>query len=67
MRRTFDEFDAGAKAKGVRIVHSCGFDSVPSEVVTLMAAHHMATVHNKQLGETTAIVSSMLPCAASLL
>ena len=61
MRRTIDEFDAAAKAKGVRIVHSCGFDSVPSEVVTLMAAHYMATVHNRQLGETTATVNSMLP------
>lgn len=50
---TREEFDAAAKENGVRIVHSCGFDSVPSEVMTLQAAHHMATKHNMQLGEVT--------------
>lgn len=55
-----DEFDAAAKANGVRIVHSCGFDSVPSDVVTLMAAHHMATTHGMKLGEVASTVASTL-------
>lgn len=50
---TRDEFDDAAKAAGVRIVHSCGFDSVPSEVITLQAAHYMMTNYGKKLGEVT--------------
>lgn len=53
MRNTMDEFDAAAKAKGVRIVHACGFDSVPTEVMTLQAAHYMSVNHNMLLGEVT--------------
>jgi len=32
MRATIDRFGAPARAAGVRIVHACGFDSVPSDV-----------------------------------
>lgn len=32
MRRSIDAFDALAKANGARIVHSCGFDSIPSDL-----------------------------------
>lgn len=32
MRATVDRFDAAARARGVRVVHACGFDSVPSDV-----------------------------------
>lgn len=53
IRKTMDEFDAAAKAKGVRIVHACGFDSVPTEVMTLQAAHYMYLHHKMQLGEVT--------------
>jgi short subunit dehydrogenase-like uncharacterized protein len=53
IQRTMSEFDEAAKANGVRIVHSCGLDSVPSEVMSLMAAHHMATEHDSALGQVT--------------
>ena len=36
MRRTADEFDAVARESGARIVHACGFDSIPSDLGTLM-------------------------------
>jgi short subunit dehydrogenase-like uncharacterized protein len=32
MRATIDRFDAPVRAAGVRVVHACGFDSVPSDV-----------------------------------
>lgn len=53
IQRSMFEFHEAAKERGVRIVHSCGLDSVPSEVMTLMAAHRMATEHGSALGEVT--------------
>lgn len=37
MRRTIDAFDALAKASGARIVHCCGYDSIPSDLGTWLA------------------------------
>lgn len=53
IQRNLEEFAEPAKEAGVRIVHSCGLDSVPSEVMTLMAAHHMQKRHGAALGEVT--------------
>jgi short subunit dehydrogenase-like uncharacterized protein len=63
--KTRQEFDAAAKANGVRIVHCCGFDSVPSEVMTLQAAHYMKEKHGMLLGEVTGyfIDGSAPPCS----
>lgn len=36
MRRTADELDAVARASGARIVHACGFDSIPSDLGVLL-------------------------------
>jgi short subunit dehydrogenase-like uncharacterized protein len=36
MRETIDRYHADARDRGVRIVHSCGYDSVPSDLGTLM-------------------------------
>ncbi|MEN9799432.1 MAG: hypothetical protein RL653_3128 [Pseudomonadota bacterium] len=41
MRRSIDGWDAAAKASGARIVHSCGFDSIPSDL-GLLALHQFA-------------------------
>lgn len=32
IRRSADRFDADARRRGVRILHACGFDSVPSDL-----------------------------------
>lgn len=32
MRDTIDQFDSAAKESGARIVHNCGFDSIPSDL-----------------------------------
>jgi short subunit dehydrogenase-like uncharacterized protein len=36
MRRSIDGFDALAKQTGARIVHTCGFDSIPSDLGMLV-------------------------------
>lgn len=36
MRAMIDAHDAQAKATGARIVHACGFDSIPSDLGTLL-------------------------------
>jgi short subunit dehydrogenase-like uncharacterized protein len=51
MRETIERFDAPARASGARIVHSCGFDSIPSDIGTLQL--HEAT---GELTETTLVV-----------
>ena len=45
MRQTIERFDAPAKASGARIVHNCGFDSIPSDIGVL--------VLNEAAGELT--------------
>ena len=36
MREAIDRFDDAAAASGARIVHSCGFDSIPSDLGVLL-------------------------------
>src|SRR5436305_6381829 len=36
MRETIERFDSAAKASGARIVHTCGFDSIPSDIGVLV-------------------------------
>ena len=51
MRDTIERFDAPAKASGARIVHNCGFDSIPSDIGVL-ALHEAAG----ELADTTLVV-----------
>jgi short subunit dehydrogenase-like uncharacterized protein len=51
MRDTIDRFDAAAKASGARIVHACGFDSIPSDL-GVFALHEAAG----ELEDTTLVV-----------
>ena len=36
MREAIDRFDGVAAGSGARIVHSCGFDSIPSDLGVLL-------------------------------
>ena len=36
MRESIDRFDGAAKKSGARIVHACGFDSIPSDLGVLL-------------------------------
>ena len=51
MRETIERFDARAKASGARIVHNCGFDSIPSDIGVLVL-HEAAG----ELTDTTLVV-----------
>jgi short subunit dehydrogenase-like uncharacterized protein len=51
MRDTIERFDAPAKASGARIVHTCGFDSIPSDIGVLFL-HEAAG----ELTDTTLVV-----------
>ena len=35
-REAIDRFDAVARESGARIVHSCGYDSIPSDLAVLL-------------------------------
>jgi short subunit dehydrogenase-like uncharacterized protein len=54
MRRTIDGHDGVAQASGAKIVHACGFDSIPSDLGTMLL--HQAA---GELGETTMTVKRM--------
>jgi short subunit dehydrogenase-like uncharacterized protein len=59
MRETIDRFDALAKETGARIVHSCGFDSIPSDMGVL-ALHEAAAADGAgELEDTTLVVRAM--------
>jgi short subunit dehydrogenase-like uncharacterized protein len=51
MRETIERFDAPAEASGARIVHNCGFDSIPSDIGVLVL-HRAAG----ELTDTTLVV-----------
>ena len=40
-RRMADKYHDTAKDKNVRIVHCCGFDSMPSDLGTLLVVDHL--------------------------
>ncbi len=58
-RQSIDANDETARASGARIVHSCGFDSIPSDLGVLVTARRAAEDGEGTLGETTLYVRSM--------
>src|SRR3954464_367078 len=54
IRDTIDRFHDVARASGARIVHGCGFDSIPGDLGVLLL-HDAAG----ELGETTLVVTAM--------
>ncbi|MDC7120041.1 saccharopine dehydrogenase NADP-binding domain-containing protein [Cellulomonas fimi] len=42
VRAAADRFDATARATGARVVHACGYDSVPSDLGVLLLHRHAA-------------------------
>ncbi len=45
VRRMIDTYQDAAEASGARIVHSCGFDSIPSDLGTMFAQATMQAQH----------------------
>jgi short subunit dehydrogenase-like uncharacterized protein len=59
MRRSIDEANDPATGSGARIVHSCGFDSVPSDLGVFLLADHAARAGLGTLGDTTLVLRAM--------
>ncbi len=57
-RFTIDKADELAKGTGARIVNSCGFDSVPSDLGTYLLYRKVAEADAGTLGETTMVLHS---------
>ena len=49
MRRMIDAHHEEAQKTGARIVHTCGFDSIPSDLGVLMMQDHMREAHGGHL------------------
>lgn len=59
VRRCADEFDAAARATGARIVNSCGFDSIPSDLGVYETYLTSKALGDGGLGQTRLIVTGM--------
>ncbi|MFO0644429.1 MAG: saccharopine dehydrogenase NADP-binding domain-containing protein [Polyangiaceae bacterium] len=55
IRASIDDNHEAAKASGARIVHSCGFDSIPSDLGVLILAE-AAKARGETLGKTRLVV-----------
>ncbi|GAX74962.1 hypothetical protein CEUSTIGMA_g2408.t1 [Chlamydomonas eustigma] len=55
IKKSFLKHDKLAKERGVKLVHSCGFDSIPSDLGTFMMVDYI----KKQLGKKTARVTAL--------
>jgi short subunit dehydrogenase-like uncharacterized protein len=59
MREAIDRFDGVAAASGARIVHSCGFDSIPSDLGVLLLHEAVTGDGTGQLQDTTLVVRAL--------
>ena len=59
MRRSIDLADEAAQNSGARIVHSCGFDSIPSDIGVLLLHEHARETGSGELTDTTLVVTGI--------
>ena len=59
IRDTIDSCHQAAVRSGARIVHSCGFDSVPSDIGVLLAHHAASADGAGDLEDTSLVVTAM--------
>ena len=59
MREMIDRFDDAAQASGARIVHTCGFDSIPSDLGVHLLHEAVEADGAGQLEDTTLVVKAM--------
>lgn len=59
VRDSADAYHEGAQRAGVRIVHSCGFDSIPSDLSVYLAYKQALQDDAGELGDTTLYVKAM--------
>ncbi|MDX6586311.1 MAG: hypothetical protein QOI31_784 [Solirubrobacterales bacterium] len=59
MRWAIDAADAEARASGAKIVHTCGFDSIPSDIGTLLLHEAAREGGHGELVETNFVVKAI--------
>lgn len=59
MRRTIDAVHDKAASTGARIVHTCGFDSIPSDLGVLLLHEHAKATGAGDLEDTTLVVKAV--------
>jgi short subunit dehydrogenase-like uncharacterized protein len=59
MRRMIDQHEARAKETGARIVHSCGFDSIPSDLGCLFLQQQALERYGRHCGSVKLFVRKM--------
>ncbi len=59
MRDSIDRYDGLAAGTGARIVHSCGFDSIPSDLGVLLLHHAARADDAGDLEDTTLVVTAL--------
>jgi short subunit dehydrogenase-like uncharacterized protein len=59
IRESIDRYDAPAKASGARIVHSCGFDSIPSDLGVFVLHEKVKQDGAGDLEDTTFVVRGL--------
>ncbi len=59
VRRSIDTYDAPARESGARIVHACGFDSIPSDLGVRSLHAHARANGLGDLEDTTLVVTAM--------
>ena len=52
VKRMIDRHHIEAAAKGIKIVHSCAYDSIPADLGTLLVVEHMRRVHSRCVRRT---------------
>lgn len=59
MRRSIDTAHAAAQSSGARIAHTCGFDSIPSDIGVFLLHRHAQTTGAGDLEDTTLVVKAL--------
>jgi short subunit dehydrogenase-like uncharacterized protein len=59
MRKMIDRFQADAEKSGARIVHSCGFDSIPSDIGAWFLQREAQRLHGEPCAEIKLLVRAM--------
>ncbi|MEZ4271078.1 MAG: saccharopine dehydrogenase NADP-binding domain-containing protein [Myxococcota bacterium] len=59
MRQNIDRFHEICQDKGIRIVHSCGFDSIPSDLGVLMMHYEVQARFGQPLGRVRTRISKL--------
>ena len=65
MRQTADRWHETAEGSAARIVHACGFDSIPSDLGVLLLHEAVQADDVGELGDTTLVVTSVRAASAA--